>query len=205
MKEQKSQEIQNELNQAFWNEKWETRKTGWDIGMPSPAIVEYLIRNVYKNAAILIPGCGNAYEAQFLLDHGYTNISLIDISTVANELLREKFKSNPEVKIYCENFFEHEGQYDIIVEQTFFCALNPDLRADYVKKTAELLKNDGSIIGLLFNRKFENPGPPFGGIQEEYKELFKDNFDLKVLETAENSILPRKGSELFIHFKKKKK
>ena len=196
---------QNELNRAFWNERWETRKTGWDIGIPSPAIVQYLLKHADKNAAILIPGCGNAHEAAFLLEHGYTNISLIDISNVAEGLLREKFKSNPEVKIYCENFFEHKGQYDIIVEQTFFCTLNLNLRKDYVKKMTELLKDKGSLIGLLFNREFENPGPPFGGFQPEYEQLFQNNFDLKVLETAENSILPRKGTELLIHFIQKKK
>ena len=203
MKEQKLPKGQNELDQEFWNEKWETRKTGWDIGIPSPAIVQYLLKHADKNAAILIPGCGNAHEAHFLLEHGYTNISLIDISTIADELLREKFQSNPEVKVYCENFFEHKGQYDIIVEQTFFCALNPSLRKDYVQKMSQLLKDKGSLIGLLFNREFENAGPPFGGLQSEYEHLFKNNFDFKVLETAENSILPRKGTELLIHFTKK--
>ena len=59
--------MDKELDVAFWNNRWATGQTGWDIGYASPAITTYLQQYENKNAAILIPGCGNAHEAEFLI------------------------------------------------------------------------------------------------------------------------------------------
>ncbi|MFN6038632.1 MAG: methyltransferase domain-containing protein, partial [Bacteroidota bacterium] len=115
----------NPIDQKYWNERWEKSETGWDVGYASPAITEYLKQYSNKNAAILIPGCGNAYEAAFLVENGFTDITLIDIAPKAVEMLKKNFTNNPQVKIICEDFFLHEGKYDLIVEQTFFCAIPP--------------------------------------------------------------------------------
>ena len=85
----------------------------------------------------------------------------------------------------------------MIIEQTFFCALNPALRKDYVDRMYELLKPGGKLVGVLFNRSFEG-GPPFGGSKEEYKELFDEKFVIKKMEDCYNSIEPRKDAEVFI-------
>jgi hypothetical protein len=99
------------------------------------------------------------------------------------------------------DFFSHKGEYDLIIEQTFFCALPPVMRQKYVWKMHELLAKDGILAGLFFNRIFE-AGPPFGGSQQEYELLFKNAFDLITLKTSINSIAPRSNSELFFEFKK---
>ena len=52
------------------------------------------------------------------------------------------------------------------------------------------------MIGLLFNRDFEG-GPPFGGSEKEYKNLFSKYFELKIMENSVNSVAPRQGHELF--------
>ncbi|MFY7965735.1 MAG: hypothetical protein ACOVO1_12625, partial [Chitinophagaceae bacterium] len=93
------------------------------------------------------------------------------------------------------------GKYDLIIEQTFFCALLPTLRKKYVYKMHQLLNANGSIVGLLFNRFFER-NPPFGGTKKEYEILFKDAFILKQFDVCNNSILPRFNTELFIELKK---
>ena len=61
-----------ELGGNYWNNQYESGKTGWDLGMASPALVKYIDSLPNKDARILIPGCGNAYEAQYLLDQGFT-------------------------------------------------------------------------------------------------------------------------------------
>lgn len=191
------------LDQNYWDERWQKNETGWDIGYASPAIADYFKEILDKKSKILIPGCGNAYEAEFLLKEGFTDISIIDISPKACENLKEKFKENKEVKIFCGDFFQHEGRYDFIIEQTFFCAIPTIDRNQYVKKTANLLSENGRIIGLLFNKNFEQKGPPFGGSLAEYTFLFKKFFEIIKMEENEKSIRARAGSELFINFKKK--
>lgn len=189
-------------SQSFWNDRWILGETGWDIGYPAPAIEEYIRQYQNKEASILIPGCGNAYEAAYLVNQGFNNIMLIDIAPEAVKRLQQKFSAHPEVRIACADFFQHEGSYDLIIEQTFFCAIPPERRMEYAHKAFSLLKNHGKIAGLLFNRIFGQSGPPFGGSITEYFPIFNPYFEIKIMEVCYNSIPPRAGTELFILLEK---
>lgn len=185
---------------TYWDTRWQQDETGWDIGYASPALMEYMQQQTEKHAAILIPGCGNAHEAAALLDIGFTNITLIDISEIAVNRVKKRFGN--QVKSICTDFFDHQGSYDFILEQTFFCALLPELRDYYVTKMAALLHSNAILAGVLFSTEFNEPGPPFGGSKQEYEKLFTKNFKLLTLEPCYNSIPHRQGNELFIEFKK---
>jgi methyl halide transferase len=191
------------LDLQFWNSKYEAQETGWDLGAVSPPLKAYIDQLTDKNISILIPGCGNTYEAEYLLQHGFTDITVLDIAPLLVEKLREKFKDNPNIKIVLDDFFQHEGQYDLILEQTFFCALNPSLRKNYVAKMPSLLKPGGKLVGVLFNKEFDYEGPPFGGCKCQYELLFENFFTFKTFESCYNSAKPREGSELFINLIRK--
>lgn len=190
------------LDQQYWDIKYKTNDIGWDLGQVSPPIKEYIDALLDKNLRILIPGCGNSHEAVYLLSQGFTNITLIDIAPTLVEKLQEKFKNNSNLKIILGDFFEHRGEYDLILEQTFFCALPPTMREKYVQKMHSILSEKGILAGLLFNKTFES-APPFGGSRNEYEKLFKKHFTFLQLELCLNSIKPRANSELFIEFVKK--
>jgi SAM-dependent methyltransferase len=184
---------------AYWNAQYESRQTNWDIGHVSPPLKDYIDQLTNKDLAILIPGCGNSYEAAYLLQQGFTNITVVDFAPLLTAKLAEKFKSftpHP-LTIITSDFFNIEGQYDLILEQTFFCTLPPARRTDYVHKTFNLLKPGGKLAGVLFNRSFEE-NPPFGGSLEEYQPLFSQVYHLKTLAPCYNSIKPRMGSEVFL-------
>ncbi len=143
-------------------------------------------------------------EAEYLLKQGFTNITLIDISPVLVSAIQKKLSAyiKNQLHVICDDFFNLTKSFDLILEQTFFCALDPGLREKYAAKMFELLKPGGKIVGVLFNRSFEG-GPPFSGSKQEYEELFKNKFEIKTMEECYNSISPRKGSELFIILVKK--
>ena len=191
------------LDAQYWNNQYVAKTTGWDLGMPSPPLAEYINGLGDKSLKILIPGCGNAYEAQYLLDLGFKNVTLIDIAPELVKILQERFAENANIRVVLGDFFEHEGEYDLILEQTFFCALPPFMREKYVQKMNQLLGDNGILAGLLFNREFEKQGPPFGGTSQEYQTLFP-KFGLEVIqmETAKNSIAPRANSEVLFIAKK---
>lgn len=183
---------------GYWDDLYQQQQTNWDIGYVSTPLKEYIDQLTRKDIAILIPGCGNGYEAEYLLQQGFTNITLADISPLLTERLADKFKRylNRQLTIITGDFFALEGQYDMIIEQTFFCALSPSLREAYVAKMHNLLKPGGKLVGVLFNRAFEG-GPPFGGNIQEYMHLFEPSFTLQTLASCYNSIKPRTGSEVF--------
>jgi SAM-dependent methyltransferase len=187
------------LDATYWNDRYQQHQTGWDVGHVSTPLKEYIDQLVNKDITILIPGCGNSYEAEYLLQQGFNNITLIDISPLLTQQLAEKFSTyvGSRLTIITGDFFALEGQYDLILEQTFFCALEPSLRGEYVRKMHSLLKTGGKLVGVLFDRAFEG-GPPFGGSEEEYKGLFAPLFKVQVLAPCYNSIKPRMNSEVFM-------
>ena len=190
------------LNKDFWENRYETNETGWDVGEITTPLKDYIDQIENKNLKILIPGAGNGYEFDYLISKGFKNVWVVDIAKQPLENLASrnpKFKNN----FIESDFFELENQFDLILEQTFFCALNPNLRSKYVEKMHSLLTEKGKIFGLLFDFELTEVGPPFGGSKEEYINLFQDKFNLKVLERAYNSIKPRDGRELFFIFEKK--
>lgn len=188
------------MDKKFWNNRYLKNKTGWDIGHPSPPIKEYIDQLSDKNTRILIPGCGNAYEAEYLFNKGFENVFLLDIAPLALQHFANRVQQFPKKNLIESDFFQHEGNYDLILEQTFFCAIEPTLRNDYVQNMHKLLKPKGKLVGLLFAEEFGNDHPPFGGTKEEYEQRFKRLFNIKKIEIAYNSIEQRKGRELFIHF-----
>jgi len=191
------------LDEQFWSDRYSRKETGWDIGYISPPIKEYINQIPNKDLKILIPGGGNSYEAEYLLEQGFTDVSVVDISILPLKNIQRRIPSFPKNKLIHQDFFTLEGQYDLILEQTFFCALNPSLRGQYVLKMHNLLKPDGKLVGLLFNIPLNDHKPPFGGNEKEYRALFNDTFIIEKMEPAYNSIPPRAGNELFIKFIRK--
>jgi SAM-dependent methyltransferase len=189
------------IDELYWDSRYKQNKTGWDIGYPSEPIKCYIDQLTNKDIKILIPGCGNAYEAEYLIQQGFNNIHLVDISETLVEKLNQTFKNEIEsgrIKITKNDFFELEESYDLIIEQTFFCALEPKLRNQYAKQMQKLLSKKGKLVGLLFNFVFEDEGPPFGGSINEYKNILGKYLKIKTFEDCYNSIKPRETKELFM-------
>lgn len=184
------------LNDAFWSQRYDTHQTGWDIGAASTPLISYMQQVPLYNQRILIPGCGNAWEAEALLAMGFDNITLIDLSSSLVQQLQRRLAGTP-IRVLHGNFFDHTAVYDIILEQTFFCALDPALRGQYAHHMHSLLADGGRLAGVLFDRQFEG-GPPFGGSSLEYQQLFSPLFHIKTLAPCHNSIAPRSGSEIFL-------
>jgi SAM-dependent methyltransferase len=191
-----------QLGKDFWNDRYRDDQTGWDLGMVSPPLKFWIDTILDKNLRILIPGAGNAYEVDELIQQGFTSITVIDIAPIVMERLKDRYKNYPQVKLVLGDFFELTASFDVVLEQTFFCAIDPSLRSAYVNKMAEIIVPDGQLLGVLFDRSFEG-GPPFGGSASEYQSLFSPHFDVKI-SPCNYSHPAREGSEVLIQAKRLK-
>lgn len=194
--------VRNDLDQNYWSKRYRDENIGWDLGKVSPPLRAYIDQLQDLSTHILIPGGGNSYEAEYLYSKGFKNVFVVDLALEPLENLKTRVHDFPEENLINQDFFEFEGSYDLILEQTFFCALPVEQRQEYVTKTNSILSPHGKVAGLLFNTDFPKEGPPFGGNKEEYCELFRSVFEIAVLEACYNSIPPRQGTELFFIFKK---
>ncbi|WP_426222567.1 methyltransferase domain-containing protein [Psychrobacter sp. DWR1-2-3] len=197
------------VNQAqFWQQRYEQDSIGWDMGQVSPPLQAYIdqLPESAKSQAVLVPGAGNAYEVGYLHEQGFTNVTLVDFAPAPIEAFAERYPDFPAEHLICADFFElspEKYQFDWVLEQTFFCAINPARRDEYVAQMAALLKPNGKLVGLLFDKDFGRDEPPFGGTKAEYQQRFAPYFDIEIMETSYNSYPARQGSELFIKMQAK--
>ncbi|MGA1227027.1 MAG: methyltransferase domain-containing protein [Tamlana sp.] len=192
-----------ELDETFWDNRYKTNDIGWDLGKISTPIKAYIDQLNNKNIKILVPGSGNSYEAEYLFNKGFKNVYVVDLSETALKNLKKRVPSFPSNQLIHKNFFDLNTTFDLIIEQTFFCAINPNLRAKYAQKMQELLNKNGKIVGLLFKVPLNNNHPPFGGNKDEYLNYFKPYFKIEIMEACYNSVESRKNRELFIKLVKK--
>ncbi|HAD96772.1 MAG TPA: SAM-dependent methyltransferase [Cryomorphaceae bacterium] len=189
----------NSTNEKYWAEHYDKGNTPWDMGTTSPPLTAYFQGLHDKTQAILIPGAGTSHEAEWLWHNGFKNVWVADIAAEPLQKIRERCPSFPEEQLIHGDFFALNRQFDLVVEQTFFCALPPEWRPRYVQKMKDILKEGGHLVGVLFDFPLTEQGPPYGGGVEEYRELFSPYFKIWKMERCYNSIKPRAGKEIFIN------
>ena len=193
--------------QKYWTKHYKDQNTGWDIGYPSTPIKEYVDQLEDNSISILIPGAGNAYEAEYIWKQGFKNIYVMDISEVPLKNFKNRNPNFPSSQLIHDDFFQHKGIYDLILEQTFFCSFVPtdENRNAYAKHVAKLLKPNGKLVGVWFEIPLTEDleKRPFGGNKELYLKYLNPYFKTNTFEPCYNSIPPREGNELFGIFEKK--
>nr|WP_321248217.1 methyltransferase domain-containing protein [uncultured Psychroserpens sp.] len=191
------------LDEFYWDNRYKKNDDRWDLGEVSPPIKSYFDQLNNKSLRILIPGGGNSHEAEYLFNNGFHNVYVVDLSPTALQNIKSRVPSFPDTQLIHANFFDLEMTFDIIIEQTFFCALNPNLRVKYVEKMHELLIVNSKLVGLLFNQPLHKDKPPFGGDKDVYISFFEPLFKIQIMEQCYNSIDHRSGNELFFKVLKK--
>ena len=174
------------------------------MGQVSPPLQAYVDQLPSRDIRILIPGAGNAYEAEYLHQQGFTQVYVVDLSPLPLQNLKQRCPDFPDEHLILGDFFALEPGYDLILEQTFFCALDPTLREAYVEKMHQLLAPGGKLVGVLFDIPLFDDHPPFGGSRENYHPLFAPHFEIKAWDTCYNSLAPRANNELWINLQKGK-
>ncbi len=186
------------LNKEYWNNHWKENNTGWDIGHASPPLMEYLDSLQNTSLRILIPGSGSGYEAGEAYRAGFRQVYYNDISPEAARRFKKRFPEFPDDQILVTDFYTIKDEFDLLLEQTSFCAQSPSRRMEYIDNAHELLLPEGIFAGVLFDMHFPFEGPPFGGDEKEYRQLLVPKFEIIKMEKCYNSIIPRQGKELFV-------
>ena len=134
-----------------WNARYLIGDTPWEKGGPAPPLVEYLDSNEVKGR-VLVPGGGLGHDVRLLARPDCTPIGF-DLSQCALDQAQSFPKVGKE-RYVLGDYFEPPANYleafDWIFEHTFFCALDPSLRRDYVSRTHSLLKTRCYFLAIFF-------------------------------------------------------
>lgn len=162
-----------DLSSAAWQARYESGKTGWDRGLPSPMLSRWIAAGALEPCRILVPGCGRGHEVLALAEAGFevTAIDFADdaIASLTQQLSRRGLAADI---IKADLFaFESTVPFDAIYEQTCLCAIHPSRWQTYEQRLASWLRPSGKLFAM-FMQSDQPDGPPFSCELGKMRELF---------------------------------
>ncbi len=188
----------SELTPEFWGGRYQTGETGWDLGTPSPPLMHLHQSGQIEPCRVVVPGCGRGWEVTWLAAQGYTvtgvdfsaeALAIVDLRARAEGLKVTLVQSDVLAPVAALH-----GQFDLVFEQTCYCAIDPLRRADYVTAMHRLLIPGGTLAGLFYACKGDG-GPPFTTTPEAVREQFSAHFEVGQLALTDHSHERRSGEE----------
>jgi len=187
---------------ADWEGMYAAGEDRWDLGGPSPPLVAALGRGeAGPPGRALVPGCGRGHDVRLLAVHGFDALG-VDFAAAPIREARALAAAvgSRGARFERRDLFalprSFDGTFDLVFEQTCFCAVNPARRDDYVRAVHRVLKPGGLLLGLFFHIRSEE-GPPFGTTPREIRHRFAGPglFTLEGSRVAAESVQPRQGRE----------
>lgn len=198
--------IYSEVDKQFWEDLYISGDVNWDLGAATP-IFESISKEI-SPGKICIVGCGKGHDGVMFAKKNY-EVTAIDFAPSAISYLKQ-LAADAKVDIHAINtdIFnlsnDYFNQFNYVIEQTCFCAINPNMRNNYEQLVSNLLVKDGLLIGLWFplDKNVSEGGPPWATSVEEVKNLFSNRWVIEREEFSSLSIKPRKDREKLIVFRK---
>ncbi|PAN44064.1 hypothetical protein PAHAL_9G014300 [Panicum hallii] len=197
-----------EYSQDGWSRCWEEGVTPWDLGQPTPAVVQLAKSGTLPSgdaATVLVPGCGAGYDVVALSGPGRFVVGL-DISESAVAKAKQWSAADGSLFAFvAADFFTWEPPelFDLIFDYTFFCAFHPSMRPAWAKRMADLLKPSGELITLMYLAEGQEAGPPFNTTVLDYEEVLKPlGFVITCIQDNDVAVKPRQGMEKIARWKR---
>ena len=172
----KADAIAAALSHDDWQGRYDAGQTGWDRGAASPALFRWLEDELMPPASVLVPGCGRGHEVVELASRGF-DVTAVDIArTPVRELSNRLSSSRLVAEVLREDVLRLTANrpFDVVYEQTFLCALDPQRWRDYERLLANCLRPEGKLLAL-FMQTDRPDGPPFHCDLTKMKRLFGES------------------------------
>ena len=203
----KNSQFINSSMPEYWENFYQSGDMGWDLGKPTPIFDDW-IQCQTDSLSICILGAGNGWDAINFAEKGH-NVTAVDFAESAiNNMQTSAQKKGIQINLIHSDIFDlgklFSHTFDIVLEYTCFCAINPTRRFDYVKMINKILKPNGKLVGILFpiDGDSNDDSPPFAVDLDLTISLFSKYFILDTKEIPTLSIKGRNHREVFIIFKK---
>lgn len=192
----------------YWDQRFNSGDTPWELNAPSGALFEavsamYADERALQGVTVLSPGCGTGADALELARRGAL-VTALDWSPHACARLKERsarlrlpsFLGDVQV-VHGDFFASSPNQVELVCEHTFFCAIDPVRRPEYVRAVIRWLQPGGYLIGNFFilpeseiselselSLAKSGDGPPFATTESELLGLLNSHFDTVTLRPA---------------------
>jgi len=195
------------LDIQFWQSRYDSGQTPWDLGQASPHFINLL----QDRPAWLVPGkmavlgSGRGHDAALFAKAGFEVVGF-DYAPGAVQAAQAQYgQAQPgnAVKFQQMDIFElanpqspWAGQFDYVLEHTCFCAILPKQRPAYLDSVKNILKPGGILIGVFWELN-DPDGPPFTTTETQLHESFDSDFELLSMQTYP-AAMNREGFERLV-------
>jgi SAM-dependent methyltransferase len=187
---------------AFWQDLYERRADGWEMGRAHPALAAWLAATPPPRGRVAVPGCGRGHDARLLAGHGYDVVGF-DFAPAAVEAARalarlERVAVTFEQRDVFTLDRDHAHAFDGAWEYTCFCAIDPRRRAEYVRVLARIVRPGGWLLAVFFPVRRGAGGPPFPVSRAEVRRLLTPAFAIERAEAPARPAPRRVGLEWMV-------
>jgi len=187
-----------------WEFRYQSNDTPWDKGEAHPALIDFLkVHPVHGR--VLVPGCGFGHDVRAIASAGagHADVLGLDIAPSAVQGARgisacDASGGSYELADFLALPHGYHGGFDWVWEHTCFCAIDPEVRPDYMANVAQALKPHGRFLAVFYLNPDRAPGeagPPFGVSTTELDGLFDPQFELMRDWVPARTYPQRKGRE----------
>lgn len=172
--------------QKHWEHIYNSKsleEVSWFQPKPETSLVFINELNISKNAKIIDVGGGDSYLVDHLLDMGYTDVSVLDISEKAIERAKKRLGKKADLVKWIVSdvtTFQPTEKYDLWHDRAAFHFLTQE---DEINKYLDIVQNNIQSSGFLILGTFSEQGPEkCSGIKiKQYTEtslsrLFENQF-----------------------------
>jgi methyl halide transferase len=198
---------------GFWKQAYDNGQDRWELGRAAPPLVrsvaELVGREKIERAIVL--GCGRGHEARLLRRSGVEQVTAVDFVSTAIEQARMTDGDdgiNATIDWRVQDVFDlsrsDRAGFDLVLEHTCFCAIDPARRSEWFDMVAAILRSGGVLLALFYAHGREG-GPPFttNRIEIEQAVLARTDFALESIEVPGDSIEKRAGQELLVRVRRR--
>jgi hypothetical protein len=193
------------LDEAFWSRLYADGQDGWELGRAAPPLERWVAAHDLRDRRALVVGAGRGHEARLLARAG-ARVVAVDYAPeavaaarvlAASEGVHVDFRQRDVFALRLEL-----ERYELVVEHTCFCAIDPARRGEYARVVADVLLPGGSFVGLFWEHGRAG-GPPFTTTRAEIEGLFGADFEIVGFEIPTDSVATRLGQERLFEMRRR--
>lgn len=137
----------------FWNEFYISQNTPWDLGEASPVLKQALLQLKLPRQRVLVLGAGRGHDAAEIARAGHV-VTAVDISEPAKKDFLSKYSNVRDLTYVVADAFDLPAHFyqsfDLVIDHTFFVAIEPRRRSEVVQVWKKALVPGGHLLAIFF-------------------------------------------------------
>lgn len=189
------------MDPQFWIKAWNEGRTNFHQANYHGKLTEYFPRLApQKGQKVLVPLCGKSKDLLWLHElslqvHGVelheqaVKAFFAENGLVSPKIVRDQNFTHyihKDIVISCGDFFKlgENNTCDLIYDRGSLVALPSPMRKSYAQVIKQSLKKGGKYLLIVYEYdQSKMDGPPFNVDDSEIRELYEDQFAIKLMES----------------------